>query len=142
MSSTKLNLSAVTDKIKVLLKRPGMRYLIVGGTVYVFEVAVILVAQALGAGPVAAVAWSYILGTSLSFLLQKFVTFGDKRTHHRIVIPQLIATILLVVFNFGFTLFVTAIFAGILPAVVSRTLALGICTVWNFYLYKTRIFKL
>jgi putative flippase GtrA len=77
----------------------------------------------------------------VSFLLQKFVTFGDNRTHHRILVPQFIATCLLVVFNFGFTLFVTAIFAGILPAVVSRTLALGICTIWNFYLYKTRIFK-
>lgn len=141
MLLTKPNRYAAMDKIRVLLKRPGMRYLIVGGSVYVFEVLVILVAQLLGAGPVLAVALSYILGTTVSFLLQKFVTFGDKRTHHRILVPQFIATCLLVVFNFGFTLFVTAIFAGILPAVVSRTIALGICTIWNFYLYKTRIFK-
>ena len=27
------------------------------------------------------------------------------------------------------------------PAVVTRTIALAITTIWNFYLYKTRIFK-
>lgn len=126
--------------LKELLKRPGIRYLLIGGSVYVFELAVILVMQWRGAGPVLAVAVSYVLGTMVSFLLQKLVTFGDKRMHHKVVLTQFIATCLLVVFNFGFTLAVAKVFAHILPAVVSRTLALAICTLWNFYLYKTRIF--
>lgn len=128
-------------KVKAVLKRPGMRYLIIGGTVYIFELAVILIAQGLGAGPVLAVAISFILGTLVSFLLQKFVTFGDKRTHHRIVISQLIAVSLLVVFNFGFTLLVTKLFAHVLLTVISRTIAILITTLWNFYLYKTKIFQ-
>lgn len=128
-------------KIKELLRRPGIRYLIIGGSVYVFEIAIILVMQWQGASPVLAVAVSYVLGTLVSFLLQKLVTFGDKRMHHKIVLAQLIATCLLVIFNFGFTLFVTKLFVHVLPAVISRTIALSICTLWNFYLYKTRIFK-
>jgi putative flippase GtrA len=127
--------------IRKQLKRPGVRYLIIGGSVYVFELAVIIIAQALGAGPVLAVALSFILGTLVSFVLQKFVTFGDKRTHHRIVAAQLLATCLLVVFNFGFTLLMTDLLSPPLPAVVTRTLALATTTIWNFYLYRTRIFK-
>jgi putative flippase GtrA len=128
-------------KLQELLQRPGIRYLLVGGSVYVFELAVIVVAQLLGAGAVLAVAISFILGTAVSFLLQKFVTFGDKRTHHKIVIPQLLATCALVVFNFGFTILVTKLLEHHLPAVVTRTIALLITTLWNFYLYKTRIFN-
>jgi len=131
----------MTPTIQVSLRRPGFRYLIVGSSVYVLELIIILVAQLLGAGPVLAVAISFILGTVVSFALQKLVTFGDKRMHHKIVIPQLIATCLLVAFNFGFTLLVTKLFAHVLPAVVSRTIALLITTIWNFYLYKTRIFN-
>ena len=128
-------------KLKLILQKPGIRYLMVGGTVYVFELAVIVVAQHNGAGPVGAVAWSFILGTLVSFLLQKLVTFGDKRLHHKIVVPQLVAVCLLVLFNFGFTVLVTKLLAHTLPAVVSRTITLLITTMWNYYLYRTKIFK-
>jgi putative flippase GtrA len=124
-----------------LLRRPGTRYLLVGGSVYLFEVAIILIAQHQGASVVIAVGMSYVLGTMASFFLQKFVTFGDARMHHKILVPQLVAVSLLVLFNFGFTLLVAKLFAHIWPAIAARTLALLITTLWNFYLYKTRIFK-
>ena len=127
--------------LKTLLKRPGYRYLIVGGSVYAFELLVIVAAQALGASAVVAVGLSFWLGLIVSFALQKVVTFGDKRTHRKILLPQLAAFSLLVLFNFGFTIAVTKLLANTVPAVVCRTIALGITTVWNFYLYKTQIFK-
>ena len=124
------------------LKQPRVKsYLIVGVSVYLLELITIFVAQALGASAVVAVGLSFWLGLSVSFILQKFVTFGDKRLHHRILIPQVIAFSLLVLFNFGFTIGMTKLLASIIPAVVIRTLALGVTTIWNFYLYKTRIFK-
>ncbi len=128
-------------KLAELLKRPGVRYLLVGGSVYVFELVIIIVAQYYGASAVAAVAYSFILGTLVSFLLQKLVTFGDKRMHHKILVPQFLAACALIAFNFGFTLLVTKLLTNILPAVVSRTLALLTTTIWNFYLYRTKIFK-
>lgn len=124
-----------------LFHRPLHRYLLIGGSVYVFELGVILVAQRLGATAVAAVALSFVLGTLVSFLLQKLVTFGDKRMHHRILLSQFVATCLLVAWNFAFTVLVTQALQHVLAPVFSRTLALGITTIWNYYLYKTRIFR-
>jgi putative flippase GtrA len=129
------------NQIKQMLQRPGYRYLLIGGSVYAFELAVIVAAQQLGATPVWAVAISFCLGTLVSFFLQKLVTFGDRRMHHRILIPQMVATALLIVWNLGFSVLLTKALQDHLPAVVTRTLALGVTTIWNFYLYKTRIFK-
>ena len=129
------------DRITDLLKRPGPRYVIIGGSIYVFELVVIVVAQWRGASAVVAVGLSFWLGLIISFALQKAVTFGDKRMHHKVLIPQVAAFSLLVLFNFCFTLLVTKLLSSHIPAVATRTLALGITTIWNFYLYKTRIFK-
>ena len=121
---------------------PAMKkYLAVGISVYLLELLVIVVAQALGASAVVAVGLSFWIGLMVSFGLQKFFTFGDKRTHHKVLVPQVTAFSILVLFNFGFTLLIAKLLSNVIPAVISRTLALGITTLWNFYLYKTRIFK-
>jgi putative flippase GtrA len=125
------------DKLSIEMKR----YLVIGITVYLLELLIIVIAQHYGASATVAVALSFWIGLIISFLLQKIVTFGDKRTHHRVLLPQIMAFSLLVLFNFGFTVLVTKLLADFVPAVVTRTLALGITTLWNFYLYKTRIFK-
>lgn len=116
------------------------RYLVVGGTVYLLELIIIVVAQKAGASNVVAVGLSFWIGLLVSFGLQKLVTFQDRRTQHRILIGQILAVSLLVVWNFGFTILVTKALQPIAP-VITRTLALLITTVWNFYLYKTRIFS-
>lgn len=129
------------NRLSVLLKQPGFRYLFIGGTVYAFELAVIVLAQAYGATALWAVTFSFCLGTAVSFFMQKLITFGDKRMHHRVLIPQLVATGLLILWNLGFSVLLTKLLERYLPAVATRTIALGITTIWNFYLYKTRIFK-
>ena len=128
-------------KLAELRQRPGVRYLVVGSTTYIVELAVIVLAQHLGATAVAAVAISFWVGLVVSFTLQKLVTFSDKRTHHRVVLPQIGAFSLLVGFNFGFTILMTRWLEHSLPVVVIRTLAIGVTTLWNYYLYKTRIFR-
>jgi putative flippase GtrA len=128
-------------KLKTALRGPFGRYLVIGVSVYAFELVIIVVAQALGASTLIAVGLSFWLGLMVSFLLQKLVTFRDHRMHHRVVLSQLAAVTGLVIFNFGFTLLVAELLRNLLPAVVSRTLALGVTTIWNFYLYRTRIFK-
>ena len=128
------------NELTFRLKSPKQRYIVVGVSVYIFELLVIIVAQALGAGGLLAVGLSFWLGLIVSFGFQKLVTFGDKRMYHRIVLAQVAAFSLLVLFNFVFTLFVTKLLISIIPAVVCRSVALGITTIWNFYLYKTQIF--
>jgi len=131
----------VLQKLIKLAKSNFGKYLIVGGSVYLLELAVIVLAQNAGATAVEAVSISFVIGLIVSFILQKFVTFGDKRVHHKVLLPQFIAVTLLVIFNFGFTVLMTKIFTHLLPVVVIRTLAIGMTTIWNFYLYRTRIFK-
>lgn len=128
-------------KLKAKLNNPTYRYLLVGGSVYIFELGVIVVAQWQGASSLFAVGLSFWLGLILSFGLQKVLTFRDKRLHHRVLIPQLLAFSLLVLFNFIFTLAVTKLLVHLFPPALTRTLALACTTIWNFYLYRTRIFK-
>lgn len=128
-------------RFKALLSTPGRRYVAIGGSVYLLELLVIVIAQGFGSSAVVAVGLSFWIGLMVSFILQKVITFDDKRTSHHILLPQIAAFSLLVLFNFGFTLLVTKLLVNVLPAVATRTLALGITTIWNFYLYKTRIFK-
>ena len=120
---------------------PLKRYIIVGVLIYIFELLVIVTAQALDANSVLAISISFWSGLIVSFFLQKFVTFGDRRTKHRIIIGQIGAFSLLVLFNFGFTLLIAKLLETTLPAIVIRTLALAVTTLWNFYLYRTKIFK-
>ena len=128
------------QKFTVFLNSAKGRYLIVGGTVYVLELIVIVVASHVGAKPVLAVALSFWIGLCVSFVLQKVFTFDDRRTHHKILIPQVVAVSLLVLWNFGFTILVTRLLTSLNPT-ITRTIALLITTIWNFYLYQTRIFK-
>jgi putative flippase GtrA len=123
------------------LPKRTRHYLIIGFSVYIFELIIIFVAQWLGASNLLAVGLSFWLGMLLSFGLQKIVTFQDKRLQHRILIPQLIAYSILVLGNFSFTLFITHLLGGVISPAVSRTLALGITTIWNFYFYKTKVFN-
>jgi len=124
-----------------MASKPSHRYVVIGGSVYVFEILMIVVLQHLGASAVVAVGVSFWLGLIVSFVLQKLVTFSDRRMHRQVLLPQMIAFSALVLFNFGFTLALTKLLEHVLPAVVTRTLAVGMTTLWNFYLYKTRIFK-
>lgn len=128
--------------IRSVLKDTTGRYIIIGLLVYGVELITITVAQRLGASSILSVAISFWLGLILSFFLQKLITFRDKRMNHRVLLPQLIAVTCLVLFNFGFTILVTRLLQNVLPAVVTRTIALGVTTIWNFYLYRTRIFKI
>ncbi len=131
----------MVSKLRVFLNRPLGRYLVVGGSVYLLEVLIIIIAQRAGANPVTAVGLGFWTGLIISFVLQKFVTFSDKRMHHKILAFQVLAFSLLVLVNFGFTLLVTKMISPPVPAVISRTITLAITTLWNFYLYKTRLFK-
>jgi putative flippase GtrA len=117
------------------------RYLAVGIFVYVLELVVIVVAGASGVQPTWAVGLSFWVGLLVSFVLQKFVTFGDRRIHHKVLTKQITVYALLVLFNFGFTLLVTALLTPMFPAILTRSAALAITSFWNFFLYKTKIFN-
>jgi len=123
------------------LQKPLSRYILVGGITFALELAIIVFAQYLGANSVLAVGISFWFGLAISFVLQKVFSFGDRRVHHTVLIPQLVAYSVLVAFNFLFTIAVTDLLQHTFPIVIVRTIAVGVTTLWNFYLYKTRIFN-
>lgn len=124
------------------INKSTKRYLIIGISVYLVEVLVIVFAQKIGFSSVISVAASFWIGLVLSFILQKVITFQDKRVHHKVITTQLLLYSLLVLFNFGFTILVTKLFAHSINLVILRSVALAITTIWNYYIYKTRIFKI
>lgn len=128
-------------KIASILQHRKFRYIFIGISVYIFELLVIVIAQSFHASAIIAVSLSFWLGLVVSFCLQKLITFKDTRLHHKVLLPQIIASLLLVGFNFSFTILVTHMLRTIVPATLCRTLALGASTIWNYYLYKTHIFS-
>jgi putative flippase GtrA len=126
----------IQTKIKKYTQNTLHRYIVVGGIVYLIEVVVILTSQKLGASPVTAVGISFWTGLVFSFLLTKLVTFSDRQKSIKVVSKQIISFIVLVLFNFIFTLLVAEILKGVFPAVINRTIALIISTSWNYFLYK------
>lgn len=131
----------MNTQLIALVKGQFGRYLVVGGSVYILELLVIVVGQRAGLSAVPAVALAFWIGLVISFILQKFVTFGDHRTHHKVVLKQVLAVSLLVSWNFLFTIGVTKLLVHHAPPTVTRTIALLITTLWNFYLYRTSIFR-
>jgi putative flippase GtrA len=131
----------MNELLSTFLKKPLTRYILVGGSAYIIEIAVIFIAQKFGANNILAVALSFWIGLTYSFILQKFFSFGDSRTHHKVLLPQILMVVALVTFNFTFTLATTALLQHMLPAIATRTLAIAITTLWNFYLFKAHIFR-
>lgn len=127
--------------IVTLTENSKVRYLFIGGTGFLVELGVIYVATSAGAPGTLAVALSFIVGLGYSFLLQKVITFRDKRFHHKIVLKQAIAYAVLVAFNFSFTVFSVWLLESYFPVAVIRAVALAITVIWNYYAYRTWIFK-
>lgn len=126
---------------KIYKNKLNHRYILIGGLVYLLEIFIIVMVQTLGYSAVLAVALSYWSGLVASFLLHKLFTFKDRRVHRKILLPQIAAFVLLVLFNFGFTLLMVKLLRHLMPVVIIRTVALGITTIWNLYIYRTRVFK-
>ena len=118
-----------------------VRYLVIGGSAYLVELAILFSAQAAGAPGTVAVAISFIVGTAVSFLLQKVIAFKDRRFHKKIVFSQAVLYGALVVFNFTFTVLAVWLLENYFPVAAIRTVALAITVIWNYYLYKTWIFN-
>jgi len=130
------------NEIRRLVVSSTGKYIIIGVSVYIIELLVIFILQNLKYSSLVAVGSSFWVGLLFSFILQKFITFKDRRLKHRILIPQVIAFSILVLFNFGFTLLLVKLLSPRFSAIIIRTIALGITTIWNFYIYRTRIFNM
>jgi putative flippase GtrA len=124
-----------------LLESTLVKYVITGGGSYAIELSTIVGLKAAHLSNTQAVAISFWVGLVVSFVLQKLITFKDKSTDKNQLGRQVGLYMVLVGFNYLFTLGVIALLSNKMSVFISRTLALICTTVLNYYVYKKHIFK-
>lgn len=113
------------------------RYILVGGSAYLFEMGVLITLHdGLHMSALASAALSFWAGFMAAFLMQKFITFRNHSRHRKVLTRQLAAYSGLVAFNYAFTLATVALLQDKLPVVVVRTGVIIATMLWNFVLYK------
>lgn len=127
---------------KKFVNHPLVRYIFVGGVSYVIEMLTLgIFFYVFQLTPTVAVAISFWVGFFVSFALQKLLAFRNKSTNKRHLSRQFLIYSGLVAFNYSFTIAFVWLFEPILSLFLSRTIALGITTAWNFLIYSKIIFK-
>jgi len=125
-----------------LLQQTIVRYIFIGGVAYSAELACLwLLIYKAHFSQVAGTAVSFWAGLLISFGLQKTLAFKDYRREKKLLQKQAAMYSVLVVWNYGFSLLIVALFAKYQPIVVGRTVALIVTTAWNYIIYKHYIFK-
>lgn len=132
----------ISRALKAFNQSQFLRYAVIGGLGYIFEMLVLAVAVSLlSAGDHAAVTASYWLGLVFSFVLQKLLAFRNRDRRSVVIGAQATSYVALVLLNYGFTLLFTTLTASVLGVFISRTLALLMTTGWNYFLYRKIIFN-
>lgn len=130
--------------LKALIQRLSrhtlLRYLIVGGTSYTFELSALLAVHWLTDSRALAAAMSFWVGFFVAFFLQKLVAFREYSKEIRTLTKQGTLYGILNIWNYIFTI----LFVSIFPdkyLILSRTGALVLMSCWNYIIYRKVIFK-
>lgn len=118
-----------------------VRYVLVGGFAYLCELLLVFSLIKGGLNSVSAVAVAFWFGFLISFLLQKVFAFRSKTRSKKHLTRQVVLHSMLVLFNYLFTIFITWLLTPYIGLFPSRTLALAMTILWNFYAYSSIIFK-
>lgn len=131
----------LSSRIDALKHKSIVRYVVVGGITYVFDIAILVGSYSLlGTSRQFAATASFWLGLLFSFLMQKLFAFQDFKKEVKAISRQIFWYAGLVVVNYLITVLIVSLFPGRL-IILSRTIALAITTLWNYLIYKKLIFK-
>lgn len=112
-----------------------------GGITYVFDIGILVsLYSGLHTSRAVAASASFWLGLIFSFLLQKLLAFQDYKKEMRAISRQIFWYAILIVINYFVTILVVSMFPG-RYIVISRTAALLVTTLWNYFIYKKIIFR-
>jgi putative flippase GtrA len=124
-----------------MLKSKLIRYLVVGVSSYVLEMAVLYgLHDGIGLSPVKSVAISFWFGLVLAFILQKFITFQNHLRGIHILGFQLVMYACLVAFNYLITLLAVKYFSPRYSVFEIRTVVIAVATIWNYFIYNRLLF--
>lgn len=125
-----------------ILKNRLIRYLVVGGSAYALEMAVLFgLHDGIGLSPVESVAISFWFGLVIAFALQKFITFENHEKGIHILGTQLAIYACLVTFNYLVTLLAVKYLSKSYSVFEIRTAVIALGTIWNYVVYKNWLFK-
>ena len=125
-----------------MLKNRLLRYLVVGGTAYVLEMAVLFgLHDGIGLSPVKSVAISFWFGLVIAFVMQKFITFENHEKRIHMLGLQLAIYSCLVAFNYLVTILATKYFSPRFSVFEIRTAVIVLATIWNYIVYNRWLFK-
>jgi len=119
-----------------------VRYLIVGGSAYVMEMAVLYgFHDGIGLSPVKSVAISFWFGLIIAFVLQKYITFENREKRMHILGFQVALYGSLVAVNYLITILAVKYFSKHYSVFEIRTAVIALSTIWNYVVYKRWLFK-
>ena len=125
-----------------MLRSRLVRYLIVGGSAYLMEMAVLYgLHDGIGLSPVKSVAISFWFGLVIAFVLQKFITFENHEKRMHIIGFQLALYGCLVAVNYLITLLAVKYLSNHYSVFEIRTAVIALSTIWNYVVYKRWLFK-
>lgn len=126
--------------IKKLWNKTAVRYCVIGGASYLFELIILFsLVKGLSLQRTVATGIAFWFGLISAFIFQKIFAFKDYSKEVKTLSKQSVAYGILVIWNYVFTLAVVSL----MPKeylLFSRTLALIITTLWNYFIYKHLIF--
>lgn len=122
-------------------QHPVVRFLFVGGLTYVVDIGILVgLHYGLHVQRTVATAASFWVGLLFSFGLQKLVAFQDYQKEIKAISKQALWYGVLILFNYFFTLFVVSFFPD-KDLILSRTIAVILTAIWNYFFYKNIIFR-
>lgn len=122
--------------------RQVAKYVATGGTAFACEyISFLILFSVAGLPLLAANTISFLAGFLVSFTFNRKWTFKVEAQYKLAVHHQLAAYLLLSLFNLIASNIVIYFAHKLLPAAVSKILAVGMIASWNFIIYRIAIFK-
>jgi putative flippase GtrA len=86
------------------------------------------------------VAMSFWLGLIFAFIAQKLLTYKNRSSDLKTLSKQMTGYLLLVLWNYLFTLSAVKLLSNTFPVMITRTLVILLVTIWNYQIYR-HLFK-
>lgn len=133
-------MSLLKRLVNTLSRHTLVRYLLMGGTAYAFELGLLLFILHISGSRTLAAAIAFWAGFLVAFFLQKLVAFQEYSRQMRAITQQGALYMGLSIWNYLFTVAFVSLFPD-KYVIVSRTVAVVLMSCWNYVVYKKIIFK-
>jgi putative flippase GtrA len=118
-----------------------IKYLLTGGLAFVVDYSLLLVSYYVFSLPLwLATTVGYVGGLCISFFVNRAWVFGENGKERKMT-RQLVEYVLLLLFNYGFTVFAIRLFDGMhVEPAISKIIVTAMIAAWNYIIFNKFIF--